>query len=364
MQSPFLYEAFATDKQFFGREDELKKIFSYTATSNNLLIYSLRRYGKSSLIKEYMRRDRDVLSIYIDVYNITSAKEFATLLLKSIVKVQKGSVTQTLKRLSKMFSRTSFEIAFDPNTAKSNIVPKIKDMDFEEALDEAFGALFAMSKTQKIVLAIDEFQQISIIKDIKIDAILRKYMQENKTISYIFLGSKRHTLTELFQYKAPLYEMATHFELGCIKEDDFITYIQKYLKMSDELILYIINIARCETKLVQHICHILYVTIAKKTIKKEDIDEALKEIILSKDSSYSMVYDNFSLTKKKAFKILVSSEDMYKQEILEHYSISKQALLSAFKALYKEEIIDKNDNRWLIPDRTFELWGRDILGRK
>ena len=52
--------------------------------------------------------------------------------------------------------------------------------------------------------------------------------------------------------------MATHFELGCIRDEDYIEYIQRHLNIDDDLILYIINIAKCETKLVQHICHILY----------------------------------------------------------------------------------------------------------
>ncbi len=358
MKTPFLYEAFATDKQFFGREDELKKIFSITKTSNNLLIYSLRRYGKSSLIKEYMRQDKDILSIYVDIYNITSAKEFATALLRAIAQAQKGSLTQTIKKLSKMFTRASFEVVFDATNAKSKIVPKIKDLEFEDAIDEVFQALFTMSLSQNIVLAIDEFQQITLVKDFKIDAILRKYMQESKNISYIFLGSKRHTLTELFRYKSPLYEMATHFELGCIRDEDYIDYIQKHLNISDNLILYIINLAQCETKLIQHICHILYVTFNKKSILKEDIDSAIEEIILSKETSYSMVYDSFSLGKKKAFKILVNHTDIYKSIVLNRYNISKQALLSSLNTLYKDEVIDKNETRWLIPDRTLELWGK------
>ncbi|MEA3521963.1 MAG: ATP-binding protein, partial [Campylobacterota bacterium] len=218
------------------------------------------------------------------------------------------------------------------------------------------NALFKMSESRRIVLIIDEFQQISLIKNVKIDAVLRKYMQEQKNISYIFLGSKRHTLTELFKYKAPLYEMATHFELGCIKSEDYIEYIQKHLNISDSLILYIIDKAKCETKLIQHICHILHLVHKKKAITKESIDEVIEEIVLSKDSSFSMMYDGLSLNKKKAFKILSSHTDFYKKDILDEFHISKQALLSAFNSLFKDEIIDKKET-WFIPDRTLELWG-------
>ncbi|MEA1892074.1 MAG: ATP-binding protein [Campylobacterota bacterium] len=363
MKSPFIYQEYASDKTFFGRADELKKIFSITDVSNNLLIYSQRRFGKSSLMQEYMRLDKESLCIYVDIYEITSEKDFVTLLLRAIAKAQTGSITKVLAKMSQMFSRVTFEVVFDATSGKAKMSPVVRDISLADAMEDIFDALFKMSQSRKIVFIIDEFQQISLIKNVKIDAVLRKYMQQQKDISYIFLGSKRHTLTELFKYKAPLYEMATHLELGCIKNEDFIEYIQKHLNISDSLILYIIDTAKCETKLIQHICHILHLVHKKKEIKKDLIDEVRREIVLSKDSSFSMMYDGLSLNKKKAFKILSNRTDFYKKETLDEFNISKQALLSAFNSLFKEEIIDKKDS-WFIPDRTLELWGVLKFGNK
>jgi AAA+ ATPase superfamily predicted ATPase len=314
-------------------------------------------------MQEYMRRDKNSLCIYVDIFEITSQKDFATLLLKAIGEAQEGSIAQSLSKLSKMFSRATFEVVFDATNGKTKLSPTMKDATFEDSMEDIFNALFKMSEKKKIVLIIDEFQQIAQIKNVKIDAILRKYMQIKKEISYVFLGSKRHTLTQLFKYKAPLYEMATHLELGCIKNEDYINYIQKHLQISEDLILFVINKTRCETKLIQHICHILYTVHRKKEITKEMIDDALREIILSKDTSYSMIYDNLSLNKKKAFKIVSNYTEFYKQETLDTFNISKQALLSAFNSLYKDEIIDKKES-WLIPDRTLELWGVMRFGKK
>ena len=67
-------------------------------------------------------------------------------------------------------------------------------------IEDFFNSLEQLSKTSKIIIAIDEFQQIANITDVKIDAILRKYIQNRTNISYIFLGSKRHILTSLFEY--------------------------------------------------------------------------------------------------------------------------------------------------------------------
>ena len=353
---PFVYEGYATKETFFGRKDELNKLNNFASNSNNLLIYSLRRFGKSSLVKEQMRRDKNTLYIYFDIFEITSQDDFVRLFLEAIVDAQKGSMAAVLKNLGKMFSRISFEAGFDATTGKAKFSPTVKNIDFTDAMREILDALAVLKKKQKVVVIIDEFQQITLVNDVKIDAVMRKYMQENEDIAYFFLGSKRHTLNDLFQYKAPLYEMATHYELQGILLEDYISYIQKHLKISDELVAYLVDTARDETKLVMHVCSILYDRDVKKTITKEMIDTVVKEVAMSKDGSYSMIYDNFSLTKKKAFKVLVSHRDPFKKETLEKYSISKQALSSAFNALFKDEFIDKSDG-WLIPDRTLELWG-------
>ena len=354
---PFNYEGFATKDTFFGRREELEFVNTFAQKSNNLLIYSLRRFGKSSLIKEQIRRDTDTQYIYFDIFDITSENDFARLFLKAIAKVQKGSVATVISKLPKLFSRVNFNVIFDSTTGKTKISPTLNNINFEDSIDDAFNALFLMSKKQKIVVVVDEFQQISLIKNVKIDALFRKYMQEDKRISYFFLGSKRHMLTDLFRYKAPLYEMATHYELQGIKLEEYIEYIKKYLNISDSLVLYIIATAKNETKLIVHICSILYDRHSKKNITQKIISETIKEIVMSKHSSYSMLFDSFSLGKKKAFKILCNHKDLYRKEILDEYRISKQSLLSSLNALFKDEIIDK-DESWFIPDRTFELWGK------
>ena len=58
-------------------------------------------------------------------------------------------------------------------------------------IEDFFNSLEQLSKTSKIIIAIDEFQQIANITDAKIDAILRKYIQNRTNISYIFFGFKK-----------------------------------------------------------------------------------------------------------------------------------------------------------------------------
>ena len=80
---------------------------------------------------------------------------------------------------------------------KYGIKPVVTALKFEELLEDFFESIYTISKDKKIVIAIDEFQQISTIKEKKIDALFRKYVQDkrSKNISYIFLGSVQDSVS-------------------------------------------------------------------------------------------------------------------------------------------------------------------------
>lgn len=362
MNSPFPYETYAENESFYGREVEKEKILSFANTSTNLVIYSKRRLGKSSLVREVFRENKEYLFIYCDMFDITSKEDFASNLLHSLASSIKGDIKVVLKRLSKLFKRVSLVYSADPQTGKLSLKPDLKALSFQEMMDEFFNTVFELSKKQKIVIALDEFQQISTLKDAKIDAILRKYIQENYNISYIFLGSKRHMLNRLFEYGAPLFEEATSMQLESIKQEDINNYVSKYLNISDEIVEYIYDLTDGETKFIQHIFHILYVSHKRKQINIDLVDQAVLEILNAKSSGYKILFDTFSQFQKKAFKALSKySQNIHTKDVLDEYNISKGSMQSALKQLYQREIIDKEDDVWFIPDRTLELWGKTLL---
>jgi uncharacterized protein len=262
--------------------------------------------GKSSLIKELMRRNDDqCYSIYCDIFDIASKEEFASILLKALAKTHRGDLKTIISNLKKYFKRVTFGISVDPNTAEISYTPRLEGLDFSEMIEEFFEGLFLLSKEKRVIFAIDEFQQIALL-DTKIDAMIRKYMQEPHNITYIFAGSKRHSITSLFTYSAPLYEMATHMELGGLEGRSVFAYASKYLTVHEGTIEYLLTLCDHETKLMQHILHILYNNQKDATITPSMIDEALDEIIGDKSSSYTLLYDTFSLTQKKGFKIITA----------------------------------------------------------
>lgn len=359
----FPYEGVATKKSFVGRSVEQKEVMQHIHNSTNLVLFSKRRMGKSSLLQYCLETNLDssYIKIFIDVFDITSEEDFARALLEGISahkKIDVKKLPEVLKWVSTVFNKVKFEPSFDTTTGSVGLKVVSTHLTFEEMMKEAFESLYSLSKNKKIVLVIDEFQQVSTIKTKKIDATFRSFMQkDNNAISYIFMGSKRHMLLELFKYKAPLYEQATPMELKPLNSNDFFAYASKHLKISQETINKIFEIADGETKLIQHICHILHRDHKRKEITLELIQEAIAEIISSKESMFRLVFNNFSLNQKKAIKILGKyGKKVMSNEVLVEYDVKKYSLNSAFQQLFAQEYIDKEDDTYFIPDRSFELW--------
>jgi len=357
MNSPFPYDKISDKLHFIDRKDELKSLENIVKYSNNMLIYSKRRMGKSSLINTFFEIFEDEYTcIYVDIFDITSKEDFAYSLLKAVSNTKKNDLKSSIKSLTSWFKRVRVEPTIDPNTLEYSIKPIISTLTFEEMMEDFFHGLHELSKNKKVIMAIDEFQQITILNDIKLDAYLRQYIQNRENISYIFLGSKRHLLTSLFEYKAPLYELANHFELQPLQVQDIYNYSKKYLDIRVEDIKYIDEISNGETKLIQNILHLLYIY-KIKNIKNDDILDITTEIINSKDSSYKLLYDTLNNNQKIALKIVGKfKSNFFNDDIFKKYNIKKQTLQSAVNSLFKKEIIDKNDNKYFIPDRTMELW--------
>jgi AAA+ ATPase superfamily predicted ATPase len=357
MFSPFPYDKISDSKCFFGREKELKELEKVVKYSNNILIHSKRRMGKSSLISNFIENHKkQYICIYVDIFEMTSKEDFAYLLLKALSNSQESDLKSAIKTLTSLFKRVRVEPTIDPTTLKYSIKPVIATLSFEQMMEDFFNSLNELSKTKQIILAIDEFQQIATIKDIKLDAYLRSYIQNRENISYVFLGSKRHLLTSLFEYKAPLYELANHFELQALDTKNIFDYSKDYLDISEELVGYIFEKANGETKLIQNILHLLYVY-RVENIDKEKIEEILSEIIASKEASFRIIFDTLNNNQKIALKIVGKYKNgFFVNDILNKYNIKKQTLQSSVKTLFDKELIDKESDKYFIPDRTLELW--------
>ena len=164
MQTPFNFGRTVKNDSFTNREQELKKLASNFENQINTIILSPRRWGKSSLVDKVTTqiKQKNIRVVKIDLFGIRTEEEFYNALANATIKATSGKAGEWLE-MGKKFIRNvtpkftvelgdkqSFDLSLDLDTIKKN---------YRELLD--LPERIADEKNIKIVVCIDEFQNIS-----------------------------------------------------------------------------------------------------------------------------------------------------------------------------------------------------------
>ncbi|RXJ60329.1 AAA family ATPase [Candidatus Marinarcus aquaticus] len=368
--NPFLYQNSCCDENFCFRDEELEHLEQMISNHLNVLLYSKRKVGKTSLIKVFFADKIDkkhYIPIYIDLFDINNAIDFIKVFYKQIAFNMPCNYKSVLKELKELFNRVTFSATIKDD-GDIEFIPTLNSYNFEELMSDIYRGLEKLSENygKKVVIAFDEFQQIMPIKDTKIAFILHEFMEKYPEVNYIFTGLKRHLLTDLFsKKKSPLYDTVKQMEIKAIPLEQFYAFVDKKFegRLDLEQFEYLYAKTDGETKLIQEFCYHLYYkgeqNINQK-ITKEDIDEVCQQLFESKSGYFKMLLDRLSIPKKVALKAIIITDgiELYTKETLFKLQMTKSSLNTAIRNLYKDEIIDKEDNRYYITNRCFELWCR------
>jgi len=82
MQNPFAYSNYVTGESFCNRSEEIAELLKHIKASQNVLLYSHRRHGKSSLIQEVFNtiatEKMKIDTMHVELYGTISEKDFIT----------------------------------------------------------------------------------------------------------------------------------------------------------------------------------------------------------------------------------------------------------------------------------------------
>lgn len=192
LKNPFLVYGYVSPRYFCDREEETGKMLSALENGRNLTLIAPRRMGKTGLIKNVFHRMRqrkgEAVCLYMDIFATHDLASFVGLLAKTV-----------LGQLDTL--RISADELTGVPTVSLDIVPDKS----EQILKEIFDYMAASGRT--CYLAIDEFQQITSYPEKGTEALLRSYIQFLPNVRFIFAGSIRHLMEEMFaSAKRPFYQ--------------------------------------------------------------------------------------------------------------------------------------------------------------
>ena len=288
MDNPFIFRVYRSKELFCDRQKELKELLDNGLSGADTTLIAQRRIGKTGLIlrlfDEIRTEKLPIVPIYADIFATRSLDDFIKTLSEAIMTAipEKSSIG---KRFSKFIKALRPMITYDPLTAAPQIQLTLQSED--EKKQTLKGLLtFLDNQGEKVLLAIDEFQQIREYPEENVEALLRTIIQKLNNVTFLYCGSKRHMMLNIFSdERNPFYRSTEFLTLQKLDRDVYSDFIEGHFKRAGieierETIDYILEWTRSHTYFTQRLCHTVF-NMAKDKVDLGLVKEAAAQILQS-----------------------------------------------------------------------------------
>ena len=235
----------------------------------------------------------------------------------------------------------------------------------QTTLDEIFAYLETADKP--CIVAIDEFQQIGGYEEKNVEALLRTKIQQCKQTMFIFSGSKRHLMSNMFNSSSkPFYQSAISIGLEPIPIHIYVEFANRLFEQRGKLIdkSVIEEVYRMfdgYTWFVQMIMNELFaLTEEGERCGMDKIEIARKNVILTQESSYKDLLANLAPKQKLVLQAIAKegrAEGLTSSAFIKKYKLpSASSVQSAVKPLLKNDLITQEDGFYRVYDYFFADW--------
>jgi len=319
MDNPFIVNNYKSKDLFCDREEELQLMLRNCLNQTNMTLISQRRLGKTGLIFRLFDEIKvsypNIQTIYVDIFasdNIDGLiKLFAEAALSTIP--EKSTLGKRLVNYIRSFRPL---ITYDTLTGQPQMQISYQTAHEKEyTLHGIFD--FLDGQNIPIVIAIDEFQQIREYPEQNIEALLRTYIQQCKNLTFIFSGSKKHIMADIFaNERKPFYSSTTFVSLEKISEEPYAAFIRQLFgsgkrSITDEALRFVLDWTQRVTYYTQQLCHTLYAN-GKKTIGLAEVKSTCNQLLKQNEAIY-LQYRQMLPDKQWNYLIAVAKEGGVRQ---------------------------------------------------
>lgn len=365
--NPFITSGYISAEYFCDRIIETATLTCYITNGNNVALISPRRLGKTGLI-EHCFHQKQIKEAYhtflIDIYATKNLQEFVFELGKGILNGLKPRGRKAwevfLKSLSSL--RTSISFDFSGNPSWNLEMGDIKTPTI--TLDEIFHYLEQADKP--CLISIDEFQVIAKYPESDVEATLRTHIQHCSNAKFIYAGSQRHMMGEIFTSPSrPFYQSTAIMELSPIDIDIYTEFIKKHFTenkkiITEETVQEVYQRFEGITWYIQFLANSLYaITAEGEECTVDKVNTAVDNILAQLNFTYSSLL--FQLPPKQKEVLIAICKEGKAQEItsskfLKTYKLTASSVQGAIKGLLDKDFVTNELGVYSIYDKFFDIW--------
>lgn len=372
MNNPFVLGVIPLGAPFCDRSKELKELTSYAESNANVVLYSPRRYGKTSLVKrvQSILADKGFIVIYVDLFGVTNIDEAAHRTAKSIYTVTQHDESlfkkaiRILKTFRPVLKPTEAGDAF--SISVEAVAGKLSGIDLLDATMDNVGE-FIHKALNRVHIVFDEFQEITELNSQQIEGVLRSHIQGHGS-SYFFVGSRRRLLIDMFsQRNRPFFQSGIMYKLNRLPHSDLVNFIIECFQsrgkhcpreVAEEI----------SKKVLQHPYYVQKLSfhefeMTDKIAKIEDVVKAYERVLEEERYFFEATLQGITLKQVSLLKAIANDPllPIFSSEFLSRYRFAQGMIQKALPKLSRLDLIEKNEkNNWQVVDPVFEDWLKRI----
>lgn len=367
--NPFLISGYHSPEYFCDRKQETAKITDGLHNGRNITLIAPRRMGKTGLIRHTFQninnQDSKIITLYMDIFSTQSLGDFVKLFANTVLGKLDSNPKKALNRITRFIRSCRPIFTIDELTGIPKVTIDVVPSEEENTLKEIFDYLASSEK--RCYIAIDEFQQISEYPEQGVEALLRSYTQFVTNVNFIFAGSKKHIMQEMFtSSKRPFYQSSQIITIDAIEKEEYANFAIKHfsennITLPKKIFDSIYDKYDGHTWYIQVMLNRLYGF--HREVNEELVNYAISEIISDYSYSYADLMKAYPSSNIRLMKA-IAKEGCVK-EILSGNFITKYRLRAAssvstsLKKLTENELVYKTDKGYIIYDRIMDEWLRN-----
>lgn len=374
LANPFVIGRYAGPEYFCDREEQLQFLEKSIKNGRDVAIISPRRMGKSGLIEHFFSQEeirKKYITIFVDIYSTSSIPEFVAMLGQAVFRALSKERDSPWQRFVESLRSLRPIVTFDANSGVPSLsISPISMAQPELTLTEIFDYL--NTAPRPVIIAIDEFQEISKYSDSKAEALLRGYIQRSPATRFLFAGSEQSVMSAMFNsHRRPFYQSCIILHLPPIPEEKYVRFAMNkfsdYGKTGDEeVVRSVYNSMSGMTWFIQMMLNELFaITPDGSRLRSEYVADARQNIIGVQEYSYRELMARLSPMQRSLASYLARKgevENLMSAATLEESGFKTSASIqAACKGLEKAGIVTKTNGAYRIYDIFLATWIRETL---
>ena len=292
--------------------------------------------------------------------------EFVYLFGKTVYETLKSKKTAWAERFFQIIRSLRVGFKLDAVTGEPVFDIGLGDIQAPQTtLDEIFTYL--ENADRPCLVAIDEFQQIASYEEKNVEALLRTHIQQCRQTRFIFSGSKRHVMSNMFNSSSkPFYQSAISMSLEPIPLATYLPFAVRLFEergKSIDTALVETVYTRFEgcTWFVQMVMNELFALTAPGGHYPVDrLDAALTNVIQTQEGSYKDLLSRLAPRQKMLLQAIAKAgeaSNITSSAFIKKYNLtSASSVQSALKPLLKNDWVTQDGDAYRIYDYFFADW--------